>query len=55
MFFQKNARRPREQNIKYCGFIKDTELTSLKKKIQNTTGFVNKDTMTDILQKRNMK
>ena len=51
MFFQKDVRSPRDQNIKHCGF----RAPFIKEKTQDTTGFVNKDTMTDILQKRKMK
>ena len=55
-FFKKDrVPTPREQNIKYCEFIKEIELTSLENEIQSTTGFVNKNTMTDLLQKRKME
>ena len=54
MFFQKDVRSIRDQNIKHCGFIKD-RAHFIKEKTQNTTGFVNKDTMIDMLQKRKMK
>ena len=55
--FSKKDRVPtsREQNIKYCEFIKEIELTSLEKETQRTTGFLNRNTMTDILKKRKMK
>ena len=47
MFFKKDrVPTPREQNIKYCEFIKEIELTSLDKETQSTTGFVNKNTDT---------
>ena len=55
-FFKKDrVRTPREQNIKYCEIIKEIELTLLESETQSTTGSLNKNTMTDLLQQSKIK